>query len=85
MQLMPATGRMLGRQQGMHAVPTSLLLNPGVSIRLGTEYLRQQLNSWDGDWFRTLAAYNAGPGRVRAMADVEQLPGARRVCRKHSV
>jgi soluble lytic murein transglycosylase len=65
MQLRPATGRMLSRQQGMGAVPTSLLLNPRVSIRLGTEYLRQQLASWDGDLFRTLAAYNAGPGRVR--------------------
>jgi soluble lytic murein transglycosylase len=65
MQLMPATGRMVGRQQGMGLVSTGLLLNPGVSIRLGTEYLRQQLSSWDGDLFRTLAAYNAGPGRVR--------------------
>jgi soluble lytic murein transglycosylase len=65
MQLMPTTGRMLGRQQGMGVVPTNLLLNPGVSIKLGTEYLRQQLSSWDGDWYRTLAAYNAGPGRVR--------------------
>lgn len=64
MQLMPATGRMLGRQQGMKTVSTSLLLNPGVSIKLGTEYLRQQLVNWDGDFFRTLAAYNAGPGRV---------------------
>ena len=63
MQLRPTTGRMVGRQQGMN-VPSSLLLNPGVSIRLGTEYLRQQLSSWGGDWFRTLAAYNAGPGRV---------------------
>jgi soluble lytic murein transglycosylase len=63
MQLRPATGRMLGKQQGM-IVPTNLLLNPGVSIKLGTEYLRQQLASWDGDLFRTLAAYNAGPGRV---------------------
>jgi len=65
MQLIPPTGRMLGRQQGMGAVPTSLLLNPLVSIKLGTEYLRQQLSHWDGDWYRTLAAYNAGPGRVR--------------------
>jgi soluble lytic murein transglycosylase len=63
MQLEPSTGRMLGRQQGM-SVPTSLLFSPAVSIRLGTEYLKQQLKSWDGDWFRTLAAYNAGPGRV---------------------
>jgi soluble lytic murein transglycosylase len=64
MQVMPATGRMLGRQQGMGAVSASQLLNPAVSIKLGTQYLRQQLDNWDGDWFRTLAAYNAGPGRV---------------------
>jgi soluble lytic murein transglycosylase len=64
MQLMPATGRMVGRQQGIRVATTNTLLNPNVSIQLGTQYLRQQLNSWDGDWFRTLAAYNAGPGRV---------------------
>ncbi len=63
MQIEPSTGRMLGKKQGM-SVPTSLLFNPLVSIRLGTEYLKQQLSSWDGDWYRTLAAYNAGPGRV---------------------
>jgi soluble lytic murein transglycosylase len=64
MQLMPSTGRMLGKQQGMGYVSTNALLKPDISIRLGTEYLRQQLDSWDGDMFRTLAAYNAGPGRV---------------------
>lgn len=64
MQLLPSTGRMLGRKEGI-SVPTSLLLNPAVSIRLGTQYLRGQLDSWDGDWYRTLAAYNAGPSRVR--------------------
>jgi soluble lytic murein transglycosylase len=64
MQLMPATGRMLGRSEGMRVVNANLLMNPAVSIRLGTQYLRSQLDSWDGDWYRTLAAYNAGPGRV---------------------
>jgi len=63
MQLLPSTGRLMGRQQGM-SVTTSALFNPVVSIRLGTQYLRQQLDNWDGDLFRTLAAYNAGPGRV---------------------
>ncbi len=65
MQLRPPTGKMLGRQEGMGAISTNLLLNPAVSIKLGTEYLRQQLSHWDGDLYRTLAAYNAGPGRVR--------------------
>ena len=64
MQLIPSTGKLMGKMEGMHAVSASLLLNPAVSIRLGTQYLRQQLDNWDGDLFRTLAAYNAGPGRV---------------------
>lgn len=64
MQIEPSTGRMLGRQQGM-VVSASSLFNPVVSLRLGTEYLSQQLGNWGGDWFRTLAAYDAGPNRVR--------------------
>ena len=64
MQLLPTTGRMLGKKEGMGLVSVSQLTNPSVSLRLGTNYLRTQLDSWDGDWYRTLAAYNAGPGRV---------------------
>ena len=65
MQLIPATGRMMGRQTGIRVASTTTLLNPSVNIQLGTQYLRGQLNNWDGDWVQTLAAYNAGPGRVR--------------------
>jgi hypothetical protein len=42
-----------------------MLLDPGLNIKLGTQYLRGQLNHWEGDWVKTLAAYNAGPTRVR--------------------
>lgn len=65
MQLIPSTGRMLGRQQGLGAISTWSLLQPGINIRLGTEYLKQQLANWNDDWYKTLAAYNAGPGRVK--------------------
>ena len=42
------------------------MLNPSVSIELGTQYLPAgKLNSWNGNWAETLAAYNAGPSRVR--------------------
>lgn len=65
MQLVYPTGREMGRKEGI-PVPTSrTLLDPSVNIRLGTAYLKQQLNHWDNDWTQTLAAYNAGPGRVR--------------------
>ncbi len=36
-----------------------------MNIRLGTQYLRVQLDNWGGNWCQTLAAYNAGPNRVR--------------------
>lgn len=65
MQLVPATGRQMAKQQGIRITSNYTLLEPSVSIQLGTHYLREQLNGWHGDWIQTLAAYNAGPGRVR--------------------
>jgi soluble lytic murein transglycosylase len=65
MQLILPTGRLMGRQQGISVASSRTLLDPTVNIQLGTQYLRGQLNNWNGDWVETLAAYNAGPGRVR--------------------
>jgi soluble lytic murein transglycosylase len=65
MQLIPSTGRALGRREGVKVTSAGMLLNPGLNIRLGTQYLRGQLDHWEGDWVKTLAAYNAGPSRVR--------------------
>lgn len=65
MQLVPATGKALGRREGIRVSSAGMLFDPGLNIRLGTEYLRTELNQWEGDWVKTLAAYNAGPSRVR--------------------
>jgi soluble lytic murein transglycosylase len=65
MQLRPSTGRMMARREGIRAPSARRLLEPSLNIRLGTRYLRGQLDEWDGDWVKTLAAYNAGPSRVK--------------------
>jgi soluble lytic murein transglycosylase len=43
---------------------TYQLLNPETNIRLGTRYLRQMLDRFDGVTEYALAAYNAGDNRV---------------------
>lgn len=53
-QLMPATARDLGVDP----------LDTAANLAGGARYLRQQLDRFDGDVERALAAYNAGPGRV---------------------
>jgi soluble lytic murein transglycosylase len=63
-QVMPATGREVSRRLGIRNFTVGLLHQPDSSLRIGINYLRQMLNSFDNKWFLTLAAYNAGPGRA---------------------
>jgi len=59
-QLMPATARYLGVNPA----------DPVQNLTGGARYLRQLLDQFDGDVERALAAYNAGPGRVRSAGGV---------------
>ena len=65
MQLVPATGGMLARKEGIVPFNSTMLFDPRVNLKLGTTYLRAQLDRWNGSLEQTLAAYNAGPGRVQ--------------------
>jgi soluble lytic murein transglycosylase-like protein len=56
MQLMPATARELA---------VGDVWDPAQNIDGGARYLRQLWTQYDGDLFRTLSAYNAGPEAVR--------------------
>ena len=53
-QLMPGTARYLGVD----------INDPMQNLEGGARYLREQLDRFDGDLEKSLAAYNAGPGRV---------------------
>lgn len=64
-QLIPGTGRMMARGQGMGAFSNGMLFQPEISLRLGAAYLKTQISNWNGNLEQTLAAYNAGPGRVK--------------------
>jgi soluble lytic murein transglycosylase-like protein len=66
-QLMPATARQLGVD------PTDPLAN----LTGGARYLRQLLDQFDGNVENALAAYNAGPGRVRSAGGVPAIAETR--------
>lgn len=60
----PGTARHLG------VTRLSELYNPCLNIELGARYLRELLDRNDGDLTRALAAYNYGPGRIEAAAEL---------------
>lgn len=64
MQLMPGTAQGVTRKLGLPYSKARLLQDPNYNIRLGSTYLQQQLDRFDGEAALALAAYNAGPSRV---------------------
>ncbi|MEM1402481.1 MAG: transglycosylase SLT domain-containing protein [Pseudomonadota bacterium] len=64
MQLMPATGRAVAKSQG-RSITISRLYDVEENIDLGSAYYRQLLDRFDGNRAVALAAYNAGPNRVK--------------------
>jgi membrane-bound lytic murein transglycosylase B len=68
MQLMPATARGLGVNPN----------NPIRNLEGGIKYLAQLSDKYNGDYTRTLAAYNAGSGRVDAYGGIPPFPETER-------
>jgi soluble lytic murein transglycosylase len=64
MQLLPAVGKQMAKEEGMSHFQTFQLLDPATNIRLGTRYLRKTLDRFGGVPEYGLAAYNAGDERV---------------------
>lgn len=62
-QLMPGTAR----EMGVNAD------DPVANLEGGARYLREQLNRFDGDLERALAAYNAGPARVQRAGGIPKI------------
>lgn len=66
MQLMPDTATWIAKRTQMPDVTTLDLAQPTVNIRLGSWYLAYLLRHFNGNLPEAIAAYNAGPNRVRA-------------------
>ena len=64
MQLMPKTAKQTARKIRQPLKQMRQLYDPATNIALGTAYLSQMLDRFDGSRIYATAAYNAGPSRV---------------------
>jgi soluble lytic murein transglycosylase len=65
MQLMPSTAKWIAGKYNLPYSEPLLTIDPKYNISVGQAYLGGVLDSFSGSYVLALAAYNAGPGRVR--------------------
>lgn len=64
MQLLPSTGKELAGKLEIEWMGPDTLFDPIINVQLGTAYLRELADRYDGNVNIALAAYNWGPGRI---------------------
>ena len=64
MQLMPGTAKDVARKLGVR-YSQSRLLEPAYNLQLGTTFVQDQIDRFDGSYILALAGYNAGSKRVQ--------------------
>ncbi len=77
MQLLPSTAKGLAKKEGERHFNANELFDPTENLRLGTAYLRQNIDHYGGQVEYALAAYNAGDAPVRqwiASGDYKDIP-----------
>lgn len=65
MQIMPRTGRDIARRLNERWKGSNSLYNPATNLKYGSYYYQNLLDRFDGHYAIALAAYNAGPDRVK--------------------
>jgi soluble lytic murein transglycosylase len=73
MQLLPGTARLVARKTGAARPSSSALTVPEINIQLGSGYLAQMLDRWDGNIAMASASYNAGPQRIQRWLPAETM------------
>jgi len=64
MQLLPSTAARVAKQVGLEPPSNEKLFEPEVNLTLGTQYLKDLLLRYSNNWYKAIAAYNAGETAV---------------------
>lgn len=65
MQLLPTTAKQVAKTMNVAFTPQRLVSDPDFNIRLGSGFLQQMIDSFNGSYVLAIASYNAGPARAR--------------------
>ena len=74
MQIMPQTGKQIAKDLNERWPGKNSLYNPVKNLKYGSYYYQKLLNQFDGHYALALAAYNAGPSRVKKWLPDESIP-----------
>ncbi len=75
MQVLPSTGKEIAGNLGISGPIRELLLDETTNVKIGSAYLKELLDEYEGAHFLAFAAYNAGPGRLNSWLDTLGQPG----------
>jgi len=67
MQIITPTARAVARKLGLDTahIDTRLINDPKLNLSIGRSYLSSLIDDYNGSYVMALAAYNAGPGRLK--------------------
>jgi soluble lytic murein transglycosylase len=64
MQLLPSTAARVAKQIGLATPSNEKLFEAEINLTLGIQYLKDLLRRYSNNWFKAIAAYNAGEAAV---------------------
>ena len=79
MQLMPYTAKLVSKQANLPYVRSRLTSDPEYNINLGSHYIAGLILNYDGAYPFAIAAYNAGPNRVKYWKKINKNPQTKQI------
>ena len=79
MQLMPYTAKLVSKQAKLPYSKSRLTSDPEYNINLGSHYIAGLITEYDGAYPFAIAAYNAGPKRVRYWKKINKNPQKKQI------
>ena len=79
MQLMPYTAKLVSKQAKLPYSKSRLTTDPEYNINLGSHYIAGLILQYDGTYPFAVAAYNAGPNRVKYWKKINKNPQKKQI------